>query len=193
MQHTTIGSLNVKTDGKSLRIESKSTPEIEISLDAQGVGELLDFLTEMAGVQHKRRKSFRVPLSNQCGLAVNLIVGDRIIPAVPVDISMAGIFVILPHEHWLTFRESDNLEITLLLNDKFVQCRAIVRRNEHNGYGLFFPDSIKGEQLCPPEDLAAIVMELQREWLERRSKKKVLLEKPATCLTPPQPKKAWWR
>jgi hypothetical protein len=63
---------------------------------------------------------------------------------------------------------SSRVEVTLDFETDHETLEAIVRRRRGSGCGLFFPASMKDEELDPPATLTRIVMNLQRRWLARR-------------------------
>lgn len=170
MAEITIGDAHLVSDGKTLTISRQGQKGLSLSLDAAGVAELIDFVTSLATTEFNRRQDFRVPLHNSSGLSVQIRKGDRLISVTPTNISVTGIFIELPRDDWIDFEQDDQLDVILEFEGESQSLGGVVRRCTENGYGLFFPKSMKGMELDPPAALTQVVMELQRRWMTRRAK-----------------------
>lgn len=172
MAESTIGEGRFISNGKTLTISSLAQPELTISLDQGGVEELINFMTSHAGTQFNQREAFRVELGDSSGLSVSIRKDGTQVAASPRNLSLTGISVELRPDDWLDLQLDAEVEITLQFEGQIRTYRAIVRRREKNGYGLFFPESMKGEEVDPPPELAHLVMELQRRQVDQRLKRR---------------------
>ncbi len=168
IKEITIGEIHLKSDGSTLTIARLNQPNITLNIDAKGVEELIDFVTSLTETKFNRRRNFRVPLWDSSGLSVQIRKDEKQLSATPKDISVIGIFVELRPDDWLDLKQDDDLEVILEFEGETQTYRAVVRRCEDNGYGLLFPESMKGNQINPPTELKRIVMKLQCHWLARR-------------------------
>jgi hypothetical protein len=57
--------------------------------------------------------------------------------------------------------------VELQLEQIRVTQRAKVKRRVGRLYGLFFPGTIDGDKIRPPEELRSLVSALERIWLQR--------------------------
>ena len=170
MAEITIGDAHLVSDGETLTIGRRGQRDLTLSLDAAGVAELIDFVTSLATTEFNRRQDFRVPIHHSSGLSVQIRKGDRLISVTPTNISITGIFIELPRDDWIDFEQDDQMSVILEFEGEKQDHRGVVRRCADNGYGLFFPKSMKGNELDPPAELSRVVMELQRRWMTRRAK-----------------------
>ncbi|MCA9136088.1 MAG: PilZ domain-containing protein [Planctomycetales bacterium] len=166
-----LSDIQLVYDGDTLTISSVKTPEKSVTLDAQSVEELVDFVQGLAPVDESdgpgsnRRESFRVPVLDDSGLAVTLVKGNKRCEAKPANISMTGVFIKVPEKSQPDFKISDEIFVELTYQKSKIELEAIVRRIEDGGIGLFFPVTIKSEHVNPPPLVRRIVMDLQRQWM----------------------------
>lgn len=171
MAKITIGVVELILDGETLTITRRDQPNMAISLDETGVRELIEFVTSFTGSKFNQRLTFRVPVGYSSGLAVQIRKNEIQRSVTPTNISLTGIFVELRSDDWLELALDDELEVILDFEGERQSCRGVVRRCADNGYGLFFPESMRGMILDPPPKITQIVMELQRRWIARRSER----------------------
>ena len=162
MATTTIGQISVSADDNGLDLRRG---EHCVHVDPDGAHELLDFLRSVSVNEANKRRAFRIPLVPESGLAVNLHSDSHSFPATPRDISLNGIFVELTDTS-PSLNVDQTVDVQLEYGGERLSVAASVRRVEAAGYGLEFtaPESDK-----PPAALSAMIMELQREWLRRRT------------------------
>lgn len=170
MAEITIGDAHLISDGNTLTIGSRGQRNLTLSLDAAGVSELIDFVTSLAKTEFNRRQDFRVPIHDSSGLSAQIRKGQSLVSVMPLNLSVTGIFVELTRDDWIDFSQDDELEVILDFEGESQSHNGVVRRCADNGYGLFFPKSMKGKELAPPAELTRVVMELQRRWMARRAK-----------------------
>ena len=171
MAEITIGEMQLVSDGNTLTIARRDQPDFAVCLDADGFRELLDFVTTIAGTEFNQRQTFRIPLWDSSGLSVQIRTDESQVSVKPTNISLTGIFVEVHPDDWLDLQQDADVEVTLEFEGETQTHHAIVRRREGNGYGLFFPESMKGEEIDPPPGITRIVMELQRRWMARRARR----------------------
>ena len=115
------------------------------------------------------RIAFRVPLGGDTELRVRVVdENGRTWTPQPTDISMTGILIEFPANDVPGFQIDDRLQVELRMNDHVEQLKGFVRRCEGRGYGLIFPEVLRGAEFDPPAALRAIVNTLERTWLRSR-------------------------
>ncbi len=170
MSEIIIGNVHLTSDGQCLTIASFSEPEVKFSLNSSEFKEMVYFIEALAGSEFDRRRVFRTPVWESSGLSVRLRTGVTEHVFRPTDMSLTGIFVKLYPDDWIKLALDQEVDVILNFEGESQLYRAVVRRCEDIGYGLFFLDSMVGEQIAPPPGITRIVMELQRRWLARRVK-----------------------
>ena len=168
MAETNIGDVRVTFERGVLTISHRDRSESTITLDEDGVEKLIDLVCGHDESESNRRHAFRVSLWNSCGLMTTVHHGECEFEAIPTSISLSGVFVELPEPLEFELSVGAQVDVTLDLDTDRETLEAIVRRRRGSGCGLFFPASMKDEELDPPATLARIVMNLQRRWLARR-------------------------
>ncbi len=168
MAEITIRDLQLTFDGETLVISSLDNPNRSVAMDAESVVDLVEFVTSFAQTGANRRMTFRVPVLAESKFDVRVVVRGKDFRATPVDISMTGIFLDFPRQHWVDLPPDSMLGIKMRLGDHLQELYGNVRRCEGLGYGISFPDSITDESVEPPIDLRRIVMELQRQWTAKQ-------------------------
>jgi hypothetical protein len=170
MKEINIGGVRLFSDGNTLTITGRIQPDLTVSLDSVEVEMLIHFVLSLAGTGSNRRQSFRVPLHEPSGLSTQIRVNQKQLSVTPTSISVTGIFVELRPEDWLDLAIGDILDVILEFEGEIQTYHGSVRRGEAKGYGLFFTESMNGEEIDPPPELLRLVMELQHRWMARRSK-----------------------
>jgi hypothetical protein len=170
MAEITIGDVRLVADGNKLTIARRGQRDLTLSLDAEGLEELIDFITSLAGDESNQRQNFRVPVHESSGLSVQIRKDKKLLSVIAKNISVGGVFVELRPDAWIDLAQEDELEVLLEFEGITQSYRGVVKRRADNGYGLLFPDSMKGNEVDPPEELRQMVMELQRRWIARRAK-----------------------
>ena len=167
----TIDDTRFIFDGSSLSIwnQGAEDPESEpmCSFDLNAIEEIKSFLASLHLLDINRREAYRVPLHDCHLLTATLRHGVELFEMIPKTISVTGIFVAPPPGHSLDLSEGDAVEIILGFEGQSQKLDALVRRCQPNGFGLFFKDSMTGEQIDPPSQLSRLVMELQRRIMNR--------------------------
>lgn len=170
-----LSDIQLVFDGTTLTISSLKSPEKTVSLDANSVEELVDFVHGLAAnVESEdqgpnRRESFRVPVMEASGLSVRLVKRGTSVDGKPLNISMTGVFVKVPVKSEPDFELGDEVVAEISYQKSKLQLGAIVRRKENRGMGLLFPETIRDEHVNPPPLIRHIVMELQRRWMQGSS------------------------
>ncbi len=161
-----IGDVTLSVGAQGLTLRPRNQPDLEIRFDADGVSELLDLLRIASEHIFSQRQGFRVPIRSSSTLDTTLRIGAEEAFAVTArNVSLTGIFVELrpdePHELTLDLE----VEVVMDFERKTVSAHGIVRRHEAGGYGIFFVESVRGEELNPPPALVRLVRKLEARWL----------------------------
>jgi hypothetical protein len=116
------------------------------------------------------RMAFRVPILKPADLGIELhINGDRVVDARPLNLSLIGMLVETPRA---VVPVPDDADVRVLLRHGNLQItvRAEVRHRYDRRLALFFPDVLDDGSLKPPDELRAIVRELELLWLRQRAR-----------------------
>jgi len=168
MAETSIGDFRVAFERGVLTITHHDRPESAVTMNEDGVEKLIDLVCGHDESDSNQRQAFRVSLWDSCGLTTTVHHGGCEIEAIPTSISLSGVFVELPEPLEVGLSVGAQVDVTLDLDTDHETLVSIVRRRRGSGCGLFFPASMKDEELNPPATLARIVKNLQRRWLARR-------------------------
>lgn len=171
MEELTIGSLLFRSDGKTLTISARDRPDFSFSLERDGVEELIDYVSTLAGTDFNRRHAFRIPIWDSSGLLAVIREGQTETPVTPIDLSLTGMLARLPEESNVEPALEDEVIVTLEFHGVKSMYHAVVKRRTEFTCGLLFPETIVDGELNPPDSLVRVVMELQRQWLAKRSKR----------------------
>lgn len=116
------------------------------------------------------RFTFRVPVDDTSELRVALALGgDLWLDVTPHDLSLTGIRLSLPDDCPLVMSQGTNVRLRLALGEVRVQIDASVRRAAGRSYGLFFGSTVRPRgEIVAPDELIAIVRELEARWLRER-------------------------
>lgn len=115
------------------------------------------------------RIAFRVPLGRDTELRVRVVdENGKTWNPKPLDISMTGIMIEFPADDVPSFQTDDWLQVELRMNDHVERLKGFVRRCEGRGYGLIFPEVLRGAEFDPPAEFRTIVNTLERNWLRSR-------------------------
>ena len=165
-----IGDIRFFCDGHGLNIgpKVKSGAKEPLSLNVDGVKKLSRFLTNLLETCLNTRHSFRVQLWDDAGVKGFVRHGGERIPVTPKNLSMTGVMVEYNPDCILNVKHGETIEVGLLYEDTKIIQPAEVRRIEPQGYGLFFKNSVKNEQINPPDEYKELIMDLQRRWLQMR-------------------------
>lgn len=162
MAELTIGPLKFRSQGNSLIIQALQDPKLNAGLAANEVHELIEFLIALTSNELNRRQSFRVPLSVTSGLRVTLHKGGKSLKVEPKNISLTGLLVGFQSEETLDLKIGSQVRVSLEFEGKSLEYTSVVCRQLEDSCGLFFPESLTGEEIEPPAPYLNLVMELQR-------------------------------
>lgn len=165
-----VGNSRFVFDGSSLdlKIQQGDDSEVKVSFDLKAIEEIKSFLETLHLLDVNRREAYRVPLQNNSLLSASIRYEGNSIAVIPKTISVTGVFVAPACGTSLDLKEGDSVEITLDFEGESQKLDALVRRCQPDGFGLFFKDSMIGEQIEPHPQLSRLVMELQRRIMTRR-------------------------
>ena len=160
-----IGDVKISVDGSGLTLSPHDRPDLKIQFDQGGVSELLDLLRISAQHIFSQRHGFRVPIRSSVALVTTLRIERESIVVTARNVSLTGIFVELPPDAARDWPLDLEVEVMLEFEGREVTTPGIVRRREPDGYGIFFPESVRGEELNPPPALVRLVSRLEARWL----------------------------
>jgi len=116
------------------------------------------------------RMAFRVPILKPADLGIELHVnGDRVMDARPVNLSLIGMLLETPPAV-VSVPEDADVRVLLRHGNVQITVRAEVRHRYERRLALFFPDVLDDGRLKPPDELRAIVRELELLWLRQRAR-----------------------
>ena len=168
MAEVTIGDFEVRFDGANLTIVHTDDAEPIMVLDNDGLEELAVFLDTVRSLSSNRREAYRVSLQGSDLLSVIIRKNDAHLSVIPKTISVTGIFVTPAPGQEISLQKNETVEVLLDFEGESQSYKALVRRCQENGVGLFVTESMTGEQIDPPIKLSRTVMELQRRLMARR-------------------------
>jgi len=112
-------------------------------------------------VRGEARSTSRVPVARRASLEVTLLQGEgRSVSLQPVDISLTGMLVSFKGTN-AKMAVGETGWIRLRLRDTEVTVSAQARAVNGHRVGLFFPDSLRGDDLAPPEPLRDLIRQLK--------------------------------
>ena len=168
MHKSIIGDLSVESDGQKLHLTPARGRQIkEIVLDAAGIRELMDFLKHCTEDEFNQRAAFRVPVYSNSGLAAALLCDQRAVPVIARNLSYTGIYVEAEPENDPNLKKGGIVDVELVFDERRLRQRGIIRRRTLNGYGIFFPESIKHEDVNPNPQLKNIVQQINQQIVSR--------------------------
>lgn len=116
------------------------------------------------------RMAFRVPILKPSDLVLTLRVNGTVIDdARPLNLSLIGMLI----ESWDhdPLKMSDaKIDVILQRGENRVELGAEIRRCYERRIAVFFPDVLTDGNLVPPDELRAIVRELEALWLRSRAR-----------------------
>ena len=169
MAEIVIDDLQIVSDGKSLTFTSLDQPSKAISLKLDQVEKLVNFVSSIDENEFNRRLAYRVPIFASSGVTAQIRMRTEWIHVKPVNLSLTGMFVEVSPDCAIDLIENRLLEVALEFDGEKSAYTVLVRRREDDGFGLFFTESINGEQIVPLPGIRRIVMELQRRMLAVRN------------------------
>lgn len=168
MTELMVGGLRFVSHGTGVAVWRSGEAAQLATLDGSDVDLLIEYLVCLTFPGGNRRQLFRVPLWPDCGLSVQIEIGDRCFPAAPRNISLTGLQIELAEPSAVSLALDDRLKVILELDGATQTRIGVVRRRTDRGYGLLFVESLETEDILPPPALADLVMQLQRRWSARR-------------------------
>ena len=174
MAEIKLRNIQLLYEGETLTISSVRDPACSVDLDPRTVEDLVEFVHALTthsnpgaadDDEKNRREAFRVPVVKDEDLQAWIVDGSKPLAVTPTNISMTGVFVELPKNLKKQFKIDDRLQVQMQCDKLKVLMGAIVKRVESRGIGLFFPATVKDDNIDPPQEMRKIVMELQRRWM----------------------------
>jgi hypothetical protein len=155
---------NFETDGDLKRLS--------IPFDADKVRELMTLLSNAIAQPFNARQTFRIPLKSALGKAIDvtgkIVDGDKEIEVTPTSISMTGVFITSPNGLERPYEVGDQFIFQVQFEDHAASLNCTVKRVNEDGIGCFFNDSIKNEELDPPDNLVQMIVDIQRTWIKSK-------------------------
>ena len=167
MKKIDIGELHLEFDSGRLSMSVARNGTAPLALDMPDIRKLTGFLSSLHEGHANQRQTFRLSAAALMDLGVSLHANGRVLGATANDLSVTGISVQINDGEELDVPLLGEVDVVLDLGDETQSHTAIVRRKEARGYGLFFPQSIRGEHIEPPHNLVAMILELQKRSLAR--------------------------
>lgn len=164
MKETHIGDTHFVFDGKQLTIKGRDRVSPSCIMDRTDLPTLYQFIGSLMGL-NEERQTFRLGRDALSDLSGFVVHAGRRYPVKIRDLSLTGVFMEVPPGLEVDFGKIEEFEIVLEHNGQQQRHRGVVQRQAANGYGVFFPSSMKGEHIDPPVPLVRLVMELQRQRL----------------------------
>ncbi len=164
MHDIDIDGVHISNDGSQLIL--KPARGREIQFDREGARELMEFLRMCAEEEFNQRSSFRVSVFASSGVKASFLVGGRSIPVLPRNLSYIGIYAETSPAQNPKLDKGAIIDVLIEYEGEQVSHRGVVRRRAMNGYGVFFPGSIRNEELAPHPLLRRIVERLQKRSLK---------------------------
>jgi hypothetical protein len=166
-----IGNISIFWDGSSsLMFQDGDNANLKVTFSASNLPDLIDFLCSVKPDEKDLRMGFRVPLSISSGLSASITFEDKTCSVKPLNLSLSGIFVELSKSEVYEMPIDSKIKIRLQLQDTTTVINGVVSRRSGNQYGIFFPDSVRNNELDPPDLLQAICTKLEKHWLRVRVK-----------------------
>jgi hypothetical protein len=165
-----IGNINIIWDGRSLIFQDGDNANLNVTFSASNLPDLNDFLCSLKPGEQELRLGFRVPLSISSRLSASIAFGDKTCSVKPLNLSLSGILVEFSKGEVYQMPIDTQVKIRLQLQDTTIVINGVVSRRSGNQYGIFFPDSVRDNELDPPDSLQAICTKLEKQWLRGRVK-----------------------
>lgn len=165
-----VGDLKIHATATGLTIDDLRRPGHSFEIDFAAAREMVTFITAHADCDIDRRRSFRIPLYDEPGVQVLAEFDGKSTSLLARDISLTGVYVEQPQAGDCVLSAGDNLSITISYDGITETVNGVVRRTDDCGLGIFFPDSLSGEQLDPPRGLFQIVSRLEQRWIRRNTR-----------------------
>jgi len=137
-----------------------------------GNDELLPRLTlglPAAVVGVELRRAQRVPVVDRLrALTLSVSTGEqRTWTPKLVNLSLAGMLIEFPKDRMPDLPVFTRVQVDLELGQDRVRLRGVVRRQDENRLGVFFPEAIRGAELDPPAALRRIFGALEQQWITK--------------------------
>ncbi len=170
MPEIILGKIKVFLDGRSVIFLNEDKPNSPIALPTSAVEDLISFLSSLNLETTEGRMAFRVAVPRLTDLTARLSFKGNTWTVAPVDLSLMGVLVEFSPTDVADIPIDAEVRVELRLIDKTAVLEGIVRRRKGNQYGILIADSMRKDELDPPESLILIYKELERQWLRRRLK-----------------------
>lgn len=163
-----FGDLAAESDGHKLHLRPAHKRALkEFVLDAAQARELMEFLRHCTEDEFNQRAAFRVQVYSNSGLEVALRVNGKPVLTIPRNISYTGVYVEAHPDNDPQLSKGGIVDVELIYDEKTLLQRGVIRRRSINGYGIFFPESIKHEDVNPHPQLKNIVQLIHQQRANR--------------------------
>lgn len=117
------------------------------------------------------RMSFRVPVAEDSPLKVQVVMDDgEVWHSRPKDLSATGALLQFDHNNDPCLKDGQEVRVNVVLGRRKIQLNALVRWASERKYGVYFQDIASATDIEPPEELQAILKDLEKLWLKEKSK-----------------------
>ena len=165
-----IGNISIIWDGSSLKFQDGDNANLNLTFSASNLTDLIDFLCSLKPEEKELRMGFRVPLSISSSLSASITFGGKTCSVRPLNLSLSGILVEFSEDEVFEMPIDTQIKIRIQLQETTTVLNGVVSRRSGNQYGIFFPDSVRGKELDPPDSLQAICTNLEKQWLRKTVK-----------------------
>lgn len=165
-----IGQTHLSFDGNHLFIKEAGQGKPAATIAAGELLTLHGFIGSIMGLDRGQRQAYRLHKDALVGLSAVAIANGKEYPIDVQDLSMTGLHFRIKPELGLSLSPSDKFSVTLSFQGERQTQPVVLRRKTESGYTVFFPNSLKGQDIDPPRELTSLVMNLQRRWLSKLAK-----------------------
>lgn len=167
MKDIQIGETYLTYDGTHLYIKEDRQGKVAAAVPADELLILHNFIGSLLGLDRGQRQTFRLHRDALFGVTAKVSANGKVYAVQIHDLSITGMHFQIKPDLGLALSLSDKCTVTLGYQHEEQTHAAIVRRRTEAGFTVFFPNSLKGEEIEPPKELTTLVMTLQRRWLAK--------------------------
>jgi len=170
LKELAIGPNLFRFDGRELQIRDAFGQHIVCWLNPEEVQQLTKYLDSVKYSDGNQRRSFRTPVDSGIAIETSLQIGNQWTPVETLNISLTGILVTAPPELAEQCVVDGVLRVRMTFENYQYEGAGLIRRCEADRIGILFPDVIKSDHVDAPQQLSNMVMEVQRRWVQSRSR-----------------------
>jgi hypothetical protein len=167
MRDIHIGETYLTYDGNHLYVKEDGQGHPTVAIPADELLILHNFIGSLLGLDRGQRQTFRLHRDTLAGLSCSVHANGQHYPVQVQDLSITGMHFLVKSAQGLRLSTSDKCSVNLTFQGESQIQAAVVNRQTESGFTVFFPNSLKGEEIEPPKELTNLVMVLQRRWLAK--------------------------